>query len=452
MIKFTRTCDYDFDEPSVRLLKDYRALTKTSSVKDELKYDKTKNQTDVHVIALGAYEGYDQNRNGDAFLEKDCINNHHYFKKADRAFCRHHKNKKTDPRYGNIKASAYNHKMKRIELVVGMDNDKCGDILDELEKKGEVAFSMAASVPYDTCSYCGHKSKTSSDRCEHVKHELGKIKESGVKIAMINSNPRWFEISYVKRPADVIGYSLNKLASHLQPMSTSDFLQIYTGFETPTEELLISKQAEDKRILLKKLSALEKYVDAIGKHPKSEKEKHIKEQVSKINEQEQISDATMDELRKFDPNKLLSALADKGIVFSPQDFSRYLFAKKINPNIKGLTSFADKDDDAEMCNNEKFDPKGSEIIPKQIREMVRGLFDDHSLMDSPVRGRIIKVTIVKNLDKGDLPEHKEKSSSELDKEVANAYLTYKLAALNYMDQKGILTDDTLLYAVVQNRQ
>ena len=143
MIKFTANTDFNFDYAVSTLIKSSSTLTKVASAKELLKFEKTPGQTDLHVIALGAYEGTGYNRNLDGFPEKDCQENHHYFKDAGRAVHRHHKNKKSDPKYGTIKASAYNEPMKRVELIIGLDNDKCGDILAEQEKNGQTPWSMA---------------------------------------------------------------------------------------------------------------------------------------------------------------------------------------------------------------------------------------------------------------------------------------------------------------------
>src|SRR5437867_2877503 len=103
MYKFSATQDWDFGTSPVSIIVDSKTLTKRASAKEFLKYAKTKGQTDLHVIAVGAYEGTGFNRNGDMFKEADCRSNHHLFKKADRAVHRHHKNKPEDPKFGNIK-------------------------------------------------------------------------------------------------------------------------------------------------------------------------------------------------------------------------------------------------------------------------------------------------------------------------------------------------------------
>jgi len=461
MIKFTSNTDFDFGMESVSIITDSKSLTKRASAKDLLKYEKTAGQTDLHLVALGAYEGYRENRNGDAFKEIDCKNNCHYFKDADRAVHRHHKNKKTDPKYGNIKAAAYNPEMRRIELIVGLDNDKCADILDEQEKKGYTNWSMASKQAYDSCSWCGHKAASDAERCEHIPAKLGELNKEGEACYMENPNPKWFEISHVARPADRIGMSLRKCAadSHIKPMLPSDYLQLYTGFQPPEDEIVLSKKASDKRRILSKLSEMEKHIDAIAKTaPKTSKELYMTRHASKLNDGPKLSEKTMDELRKFEPSKLLKVLADNGIILRPDEFTKYIFGDRVSKErTEGMKShlpkvFSHLDEDAgEAVNNEKYEPSLSNILPKEIQEVVKKLFEDHSLFGAPAHGRVMRITIIKNMPQGSLKDEKEPTKEAFDKELANQYAAYKLAALNYIDEQGKLEEDLLWNSIIQNR-
>jgi hypothetical protein len=64
---------------------------------------------------------------------------------------------------------------------------------------------------YDICSKCKHKATSDKDRCDCIKNHLGEITKEGIQIHMINENPHWFEISFVKRGADRIGMSIKVL-------------------------------------------------------------------------------------------------------------------------------------------------------------------------------------------------------------------------------------------------
>jgi muconolactone delta-isomerase len=474
MIKFNSTSDWSFDVPPVNIVHEVRDLRKIAAAQDELQVQKTAGQTDVHVIALGAYEGIGQNRNGDLFKEAECMKHYKTFVKSGskrgdgsydgRALNRHHKNKPEDPKYGNIKAAAYNKDMRRIELVVGLDNDKCAEELHKLASGEQINVSMAAKVASDICTWCGHEAKDDRGRCEHIPAKIGELNKQGEMCGMDNVSPKWFELSIVGRPADRIGMSL-KLAHSYAPKLASDYLKLYTGFIAPQEadNFLISKKAADKRSLLKKLSEMEKRIEGIAKAgPKDSEEKYIANESTKLNVDSELSSEVVDELRKQDPSKLLKLLAENGIVFSPKDFVQYLFGDKLKD--RGIvekmrarlpSGFSDMDDDVEDCvaNNEKYDPSEIGGFPKDLKRLVQGLFDNHSLFDAPSHGRIMRITIIGRSPKKLTPTQ-DKNTLEKDAaadELAQQYLAYKLAALRYMEEYGRLDDQVLLNSLIQNR-
>jgi hypothetical protein len=473
MIKFNSTADWNFDTQPVNIVYQAGDLTKLSASKEELKTEKTANQTDVHVIALGSYEGIGQNRNGDLFKEAECLKHYQTFLKSGkksgagkydgRALNRHHKYKPEDPKYGNIKAASYNKAMRRIELIVGLDNDKCAEEIQTLSKGGQINVSMAAKVASDTCTWCGHEAKDERGRCEHIPNQIGELNKRGEMCGMDNISPKWFELSIVGRPADRIGMSL-KLASTYAPKMTSDYMRIYSGFSTPSEErLLISKKASDKRQLLKKLADMEKRIEGLAKgHDLDSKDKYLATEASKINSGDRIPTETMDELRKHEPRKLLKQLADNGIIFSPEDFMSYLFGDKLKDDsvvskvkMRLPSGYSSLDDDKEdsVVNEEKYDPEEFGGMPKDIKSLLHNLFEDHSLFDLPAHRRVMRITIIKRAP-GKLsstPEKEELQKSAAADELAQQYLSYKLAALRYLEECAKLDEPTLLNALIQNR-
>ena len=462
MIKFTANIDFNFDVAVATIVTDMDVLTKRASARGLLNFQKTAGQTDLHIIALGAYEGTGFNRNGDAFLEEDCRNYHHLFKEAGRAVHRHHRNKPQDPKYGTIKASAYNEAMKRIELIVGLDNDKCADILDEQEKKGQTSWSMASKQAYDVCTWCNHKAKTDKDRCECIPSKIGELNKQGVMCGMINPNPKWFEMSHVGRGADRIGLSL-KLASdqRIKPMLPSDYLQIYTGFQAPDDELIISKKAADKRVLLKKLAEMEKHVDAVaeGKGKGGSKELFLRRQ-ARLKKGKKIDDKDVDELRKHEPAKALRSLGDNGVVLGPDEFSKYLFGNRapqevtegMKSHLPHVFSNLEEKGDPEVVNSEKFEPDQLGMLPKALKDLVSGLSNDHSMFGEPSVRRVMRITIELG-PKGDDIDLRAKppTKNPADEKLAEVYASYKLAALQHMQDQGTLTDEVLWNVLIQNR-
>ena len=478
LIKFSSTDDWRWDVDPVQLIHNLNTLTKAGSDKSDLHFEKSAGQTDALVIALGAYEGTGANRNGDIFKEAECIKHYKTFVKSGsrskdgsydgRALNRHHKNKPTDPKYGNIKAASYNHKMRRVELVIGLDNDKCAEEIQKLAEGKQINVSMAAKVAFDKCTWCDFEAKDDSHRCSHIPAKLGEVNKRGEMCSMDNINPKWFELSIVGRPADRIGMSLKLASDNSYIKTASDYKSLYPGFVVPEDTddtLKISKYAADKRGLVRKLAALEKHIEGvITGGPKSSKDKYLIEEKSKLKNAEGMSTEVLDELRKYEPAKLLKALADHGIVFSPEDFIKYLFGSNKLKNTEDMFSkvksrlpsmFSDMEEHGDdIINDDKYEPSSSDIIPKDILKMVKNLFDDHSLFDKPTHGRIMRITIMKKMPGTKLkskPDEKELSKESSIKELAKQYATYKLAAVRYLDANDKLDEETLFNVLLQNR-
>ena len=177
----------------------------------------------IHMIAIGSTEAYGPNRNGDGFKEATCRKYHSSFVKHARWY-RNHKNKDTEKSYGIVKASMFNDKMKRVELIVALNATK--EAADR--NKGLVAdkemhkvasgddnwgVSMACRVAHDVCSGCGNKAKNrdeycTEDMCKYggCRSNLTKVAEDGHVLHVDNPNPTWFDISDVYRPADRIAW------------------------------------------------------------------------------------------------------------------------------------------------------------------------------------------------------------------------------------------------------
>lgn len=440
MIKFSETYSYDFGMEPTALIKGKTTLEKRASQIDKMlkNYKKDKNQEDLHIIAVGAYEGTGFNRNLDCFKEYWCEKNAHYFVDSDRAVHRHHKNKKTDPKFGNIKVAVYNGPMRRIELIVGLDKDKCSDILNEQEKVGHTNWSMASKQKFDTCTLCKHAAYTDDDRCEHIPSRLGEMTKEGTIIGMDNPDPHWFEISYVKRPADRIGMSLGKMASQqMKPLLPSDYLNIYTGFEVPQDDVrLVSKNAADKRVLLRKLSELEKHISATSH----------KDSIVNLTETEKI--ANVDELRQLDVQTFLKFAADNGIILSADNFFSYVFGDKVKEaHVEGAKTYLPnifttlEKEATELLNDETFDIKISSVLTKVAST---GFVTDYSLFLPYAYARQSRIRTKQKV------ASVQETGEPLHKELALQYANYKLATLNYLSSKSKLTDDLLNLSIIQN--
>jgi hypothetical protein len=205
-------------------------LKQAAQLRDKVASDETL----IHLIAMGSTESTGPNRNGDGFRAAVLRQYYPTFEKYAH-FYRDHLN--TDPRksYGRVVTAAYNEPMQRVELLVALSNNKAaadrnkGLVADkELAKLASgqpLSVSMACSVGYDLCSYCGNKAPTVKDYCRgtyeggHCKagglrHNIGALVEIDNGLHHLhadNPHPRFFDISHVGRNADRIAYVTGQL-------------------------------------------------------------------------------------------------------------------------------------------------------------------------------------------------------------------------------------------------
>lgn len=211
-----------------------------------------KDHTILHVLAVGDSERYGDNRNHDAFSREDNKTAHTRFKSQGHVF-KNHRNSSPTLKTGSVVATAHNNVMSRIELLIALENAKYAEELDEFAKGGDIPVSMGSLQKYDVCSACGNKAPTAKQHCDHIKHQLGEILADGTKVAMLNPDPGYFDISTVFKPADRIGYSLRKVASAGE-VGGHDLATIY-GLG----------QSGCKKAMLIRLAEMEKHTPAVGK-------------------------------------------------------------------------------------------------------------------------------------------------------------------------------------------
>ena len=119
---------------------------------------------------------------------------------------------------GDVVFVALNPRMQRVELVTVTDHElarKHGgeDFITRIDNGEYPDVSMGCKVPFDVCSICGNVAKTRLDYCEHAKTMMNRILPDGRKVYVINTRPRFFDISYVLLGADRTGRVLGKVAS-----------------------------------------------------------------------------------------------------------------------------------------------------------------------------------------------------------------------------------------------
>lgn len=83
------------------------------------------------------------------------------------------------------------------------------------EDESYVAGGVVAhncKIPYDVCSVCGNRAPTRKQYCDHLKFEMNRIDGDGTHKYAMNPAPKFFDSSWVLRPADRIGHMLKKVA------------------------------------------------------------------------------------------------------------------------------------------------------------------------------------------------------------------------------------------------
>jgi hypothetical protein len=218
-------------------------------------------KTLVLVLALGAEEAYGPNRNGDGFPEKpvkakdgkgywvepgeELVKHYKTFENGH-AF-QHHVNKDPAKASGKVLKSFWNDKMKRVELLVAIDNDKDPEWVNRLSDGEFPAVSMGCKITHDVCSICGNRAKTRAQYCDHAKFQMNNLLPDGRRVYVHNPSPNFFDISRVFRPADRTGYTLKKVAYELHSVPSAELGEL-------------TELRDAKRAAINKLSDIDKII------------------------------------------------------------------------------------------------------------------------------------------------------------------------------------------------
>lgn len=205
--------------------RDHGYLTKTASAEFHPEISKYIDQakpiigkTQLLLTALGAGEFWGSNINGD-FFPVEALRHHgdDYGYKTFELYAKvykHHVNKEPDKAYGDVILSVWNEKMKRVELIIILDNLKAPDLVERIDNAEYPEVSMGCKVPFDVCSCCKKMAKTRADYCDHLRYYMNQIPPGFTKKAVaINTFPKFFDISFVLLGADRIAKVLKKVAS-----------------------------------------------------------------------------------------------------------------------------------------------------------------------------------------------------------------------------------------------
>ena len=416
----------------------------------------------IHVVALGDYEHFGINRNNDAFSKKACVDFHDTFVKFGHVF-RHHRNKDPKKSIGQIKASAYNDKMGRIELYIHVDKEKAAPELERLEKEGEHPLSMACSIAADECSICHNMRKQAGDEteCSHIRNHFGELFDDGRKVFTFNPEPKWFDISFVGRPADRIAWNL-KVASDIPTDSVK--LAELAGVSVP-DELAITEPAPLRKLAyareLHKLQNSYRGWFSKTASADSSTDKYLME-LAKVASASLPSDL-VDKLRELPPGMAFSVLGKAGVVMDVPTFFKYAMGPEystVEAYVPGVTlkvaslldELVEGNDCAGICNDTTFDAQDYSDTGLETKLAAYGLAND-------LENRVLLATFdhsepvfTKSAFSFDTPT--EVCDNTIVSKLASKYLAYKLAALDAVANGRHDIDNTTLMALAatQNLQ
>lgn len=358
----------------------------------------------VLVNALGAGEYFGSNINGDHFPEASLIHappgatgnplvDKALAKQAQYGYLTfynahpfaHHRNKDPGRAYGEVELSVWNDTMKRVELVVRVDYDKCCQfggvpVWDKLKAGQFPDVSMGSKVPFDTSSITldwkkyrdaqatfnpktqrhpgmavleYHKklkakdgigikgvSITRNDYDEWCTKHMNRILPDGRKVFVYNDYPRFFDISFVfigaDRTAKTLVYIARNGSTLSEPSAKVAHVLGYRDIEEG-EPLVKAAQVEDRW-----LAALVK--GAEEKKGEIEKEIVPSQMAAKAvplltRNEPTLPREIQDILASVPQDQALSSTSGMGIVLRPSEFQRISLVRM------GCPQLADKLDD-----------------------------------------------------------------------------------------------------------
>lgn len=351
-------------QPAVLVGRNGRSLrediTKTASEASE--YIKSVEPKPGHTIALllalGAYETYDINRNGDGFNEHPykpgvkptcgcchatngwvepagVIGQHYKTFETHATVYKHHRNKDPSQNFGDVLKAFWNPYMHRVELLVGIDNARAPDIVERVNDGEYPAVSMGCKIKFDVCTICGHRAPTRAQYCDHLKFQMRQVMPSGLRAGALNPSPVFFDISFVVRPADQTGFMLKKVAEHAYEIRSSAELGEYLD------------NFEAKQAALQKLSDIDKVIrgevvdhrtSPLSKVEANNIQKYQSMVLPAIQQMPEMDGTTLRGLAKHPVANVLSTLSAAGVILTTPEFIQILVEKlapgtRLNPEI-----------------------------------------------------------------------------------------------------------------------
>lgn len=322
------------------------------------KLEPQKGKTYALINALGAGEYWGSNKNADFFPEDALTHDgkdygYRTFVHYARPY-KHHINKPDSPAYGDVLESVYNPRMHRVELVVGVDNNKAPDIAERIEDGDDVPVSMGCKVPYDVCSICGNKAKNVSLYCEHMRETPNQVLGCGRRVYVINLTPKFFDISFVYVGADKTARVMAKVAEDVTTIRFPSGLMAYKlGYHD--KDAVIHKQIPGEA------QSVDKVLEEVDKGVKELSRREVDLPLEKIKK-----------ASSYDLNGTLATLTQSGIVLKPHEF-QYLALNNMGHSKQAATLVSKKEVFSETPYDENMYKQALAMFDFNIGQMLPGV-------------------------------------------------------------------------------
>lgn len=478
------------------------------------------NKIYVLVNALGAGEYWGSNINGDYFPEPSLIHegpdfgyktfyNAHPFK--------HHVNKDPNKSFGDVVLAVWHPDMKRVELIIAIDRIKAKelgaeDICDKLDQGMFPDVSMGCKVPYDLCSVCTDWKKyrkaqatfnrhihpsvgkavlayhmkdpirglspTRNDYCDHLRHQLNRILPDGRKVYMINTYPRFFDISFVFIGADKTAKVMAKLAMAYPGWANnvvvpSWYVAESMGYDQPSTDKEFEKAASVSQFfvpggrLARQTKLMEMaYKDIVGRTPpkliprslQAKKDKEKRSGVEFVRDRlreksashakwaeiiksivpsqfggkasavldrppKDLPDEVLDQLGQGNLSSALSTPSTMGMILKPREFQRITIIRMGRKPLaddldrQGLVFSPTDEEDRSI-------PMGSHHFGHGLMRSLLPHLGDRSCLEPVVRRKIVRITICQKPELEDDPEPRGAENDTLLNKISAAYNGY----------------------------
>ena len=334
------------------------------------------------------------------------------------------------------------------------------------EVEGEHTY-IAEGVGVHNCSVCNAIREKPGDKseCDHIKYSLGKIAEDGTQIGTFNDHPRWFDISFVGRPADRIAWNL-KVASAMPDdltINSSVKQAEIEGYTLPDDIAIESDIAKRKFDIMRKLAdAYAKCESWLSGETKPAGKDCYTFELRKL-AGARLDEPVLMSLRELDPACAFSALGDAGIVMDAPSFFKYAFGPDFNvvekylPAVEKAASAVireavDASSCAEFCNCSRFDAAAGILSRPVPFGLMESMSKSAAAMGFGTVDAVTRILDVVASGREPVFSNAEKVAEEIDQTVATKlakkYAMYKIAAIcAVMDGRvgRILNEDDLVF-------